>query len=266
MSRVLQAVARAPEGATRATIAKELDLPTSTVHRMVQSLLSLEFLDVGPNGETVHIGPAIVDAALRGSQPSTLSAALAPYLTQLADRVGESAFVSRFNQNQVELIAVYGPTRADAAYVHPARGPVPLHACSSAKAIFAFRDRAQVQQLLQEIHLEGLTANTVSDLREYFAELDEVRFRGYAECREEITRGVYSIAAPVETRLSDVRLSIGVTTLISRANDLGTDFFAKHVLDMARTLGTVISGYRDGYGLVTESAKSSASDGAVGAE
>mgnify|MGYP001557642064 CR=1 FL=1 len=190
-------------------VAECLDLPKSTVHRIVNMLLSLGLLSMSTQKGSVILGKNLVDMVLRALQTPDLHALLLPTFTRVANSVGATAFLARFDGNQVELIDIFPPTHEDIPYFNPGKGVRPAHACSSAKAILGFYDPAIVRAAVNS-PMKHFTQSTIVDLDTYMAELSQVREQGFAECQEEMEQGVYSIAIPVFASKGAPEFSIGL--------------------------------------------------------
>jgi DNA-binding IclR family transcriptional regulator len=109
----------------------------------------------------------------------------------------------------VEIVHVETPDTG-VSYLHPGLGKRPLHACSCSKAVAAFSPglfRAG------EMHgrLKAYTEFTLTDVHDLEAEFEIIRSRGFAECVEEIERGMCSVAAPLAQHGPGATMSIGAT-------------------------------------------------------
>lgn len=194
--------------ATVADICAHSGLPTPSAYRLVQGLVSAGLL------EPSHRGQLAIGARLRRitqsdhSDPAILEV-IAPRLAQAAREHGAAFFLSRLRGQSVEIIHVETPATG-VSYLHPGTGKRPLHACSCAKAIAAFSPA-----LLSESGLKGqlraYTEQTITRLVDLEAELAVIRSKGYAECVEELERGICSVAAPLAETGPGAALSIGAT-------------------------------------------------------
>jgi DNA-binding IclR family transcriptional regulator len=85
----------------------------------------------------------------------------------------------------------------------------PLYAGSSGKALLAFLDPTEQEQVLNEIEFVAFTPLTVTDRRELERNLASVRGQGYAHTFGELDNGVQAVGAPIWNHLN--RLEGGVT-------------------------------------------------------
>ncbi|WP_234998906.1 IclR family transcriptional regulator C-terminal domain-containing protein [Ruegeria sp. AU67] len=145
------------------------------------------------------------------SDPALLEV-IAPILATGARNYGAAFFLSRLRGNWVEIIHVATP-ETGVSYLHPGVGKRPMHACSCAKAIAAVSP-----ELLSHGELNGqlkrYTEHTITSGKDLAKELDVIRAKGYAECIEELERGISSVATTLGKTGVGSTLSIGATASV----------------------------------------------------
>ncbi|WP_277752877.1 IclR family transcriptional regulator [Thermomonospora catenispora] len=109
---------------------------------------------------------------------------------------------------------------------------LPLHATGVGKVLLAFADPARREEIISA-GLSAHTARTVTDPGRLRSELAEVRRRGYAITREEMTAGSCSAAAPVRDGSGRV---IAALSLVARSGAADPRRLAPAVLAAARAL------------------------------
>ena len=192
--------------ATVADICSHSDLPKPTAYRLVQDLVGAGLLEPVARGRFV-IGSRLKRIAHSDQSDRVLLETIAPVLKQAASRHGAAFFLSRLRGRAVEIIHVETPDNG-VSYLHPGLGRRPLHACSCSKAVAAFSPDLLVARNLQG-RLKAYTEFTLTRVEDLEAELDVIRQRGYAECVEEIDRGMCSVAAPLGRTGIGATMSIG---------------------------------------------------------
>ena len=125
------------------------------------------------------------------------------------------------------------------SFLHPGLGPRPLHACSCSKAVAAFSEEPLLAEGLKG-RLKSYTEFTKTRAEDLEAEFAVIRDRGYAECVEEIERGMCSVAVPLARGGPGASMSIGAAgsaRVFSRAfrAEIGAD-----LADMAGRLSGVL--------------------------
>ncbi|WP_050930391.1 IclR family transcriptional regulator [Aestuariivita boseongensis] len=197
--------------ATVADICAHTDLPKPTAYRLVQDLVSSGLLEAPARGEFV-IGTRLKGIMVSDHSDRALLELIAPVLASAATDYGAAFFLSRLRGHFVEIIHVATP-ETGVSYLHPGMGKRPLHACSCAKAIAAVSP-----ELLSHDELSGqlkqYTERTITNRKDLAKELDAIRVKGYAECVEELERGISSVATTLAKTGIGSTLSIGATASV----------------------------------------------------
>ena len=194
--------------ATVADICDHSDLPKASAYRLVQDLVGAGLLEPVARGQ-FSIGTRLKRIVQSDQSDRTLIDVVVPTLRQAATTHGAAFFLSRLRGRAVEIIHVETPDTG-VSFLHPGLGKRPLHACSCSKAVAAFSPDLLLAQGL-EGQLKSYTEFTLTRVEDLEAELAVIRRRGYAECVEEIERGMCSVAAPLGHTGPGATMSIGAT-------------------------------------------------------
>ncbi len=203
-------VARQDTGMTYSEIVAALDLPKSTVHRILKDLTELGYLNFNP--ETKRYFGSLQLAALGAEVMShfQLRDHVRPSLLELHRKTDHTAnlavldgtmgvFVDKIESKDfgIKLFSEIGKT-------------FPLHCTGLGKALLAFSSNDTVAKLL-ETPLKAITEKTIIDPEAFKRELALIRKRGYALDNEEITRGIMCTAAPVFGFNGELVCAISIT-------------------------------------------------------
>jgi DNA-binding IclR family transcriptional regulator len=194
--------------ATVAEICAHSDLPKPSAYRLVQDLVSVGLLEPVGRG-TFMIGTRLKQVTHSDQSDRALLDLIAPILKQAAAQFGTAFFLARLRGKSVEIIHVETPYTG-VSYLHPGLGKRPLHACSCSKAVAAFSPDLFLTGEM-EGRLRAYTEFTLTNVHDLEAEFEIIRQRGFAECVEEIERGMCSVAAPLAPSGPGATLSIGAT-------------------------------------------------------
>ena len=190
---VLRAVATGPAGISE--VARRVDLPTSTVARLLGTLEALGAVRRVGDGVTYRVGPAVAELATAADPSSGLVAAARLFLVELVDEVRETAGISVLDGDEVLYL-----DHVDAALQVQIRDwsgtRLPLHVVSSGLVLLAHRPLEEIDAYLSR-PLEAFTARTVTAPAAIRRRLEEIRDAGFAWTAEELHDGLTSVAAPV---------------------------------------------------------------------
>lgn len=191
-ARVLRILGAQRTGLSLTELAEAVQLPKSTIHRIVHALRDEELVIVASSGK-VHIGPAIgrLGAADRGVRREEVR----PHLERLSRELGETVDLSVLDGSELRFIdQIAAPHRLRA--VSEVGATFPLHCTANGKALLAALPRASAAALLPA-RLQAFTGNTITSRTDLWAELDRVRQTGAGFDREEHQRGISAVAMVV---------------------------------------------------------------------
>ncbi|WP_164661007.1 IclR family transcriptional regulator [Tropicibacter sp. Alg240-R139] len=236
LTSILEIVGQKGE-ATVAQICTHADLPKPSAYRLVQDLVSADLLTPSARGRFA-IGARLKRITLRDLSDPALLEVITPVLARAATDQGAAFFLSRLRGQRVEIIHVATPENG-VSYLHPGLGKRPLHACSCSKVIAAFSPELLSKHDLQG-RLKKYTESTITNLQDLETEFDVIRKQGYAECVEELERGMCSVAAILTETGPGATLSIGATASTRVFNDAAREEIGRTLQAMSRKLSTTL--------------------------
>ncbi|EMA47311.1 transcription regulator [Halococcus morrhuae DSM 1307] len=193
-------------------LADALDLPVSTVHSHLSTLVEAEYL-VQCDG-TYDLGYRFLEVGGHRRHRTRLFEYAKPKVDQLATEFGD----------EVSLCVA---DRDLGAHIYISRGEeairtdtftgirLPLYATATGKAILAQLSPEHLEAILGEIELISLGPNTITSEDDLHNDLDRIRHDGTAYDRQERLEGIHGVAAPIP-RPEGPSAAIGVTGPISR--------------------------------------------------
>lgn len=208
-AQVLRAIREIPGGASQAELSEKLDLPKTTVHRILTALEEEELIvDGGGARPRYRIGPEVMRLAAAAERD--LVGHLHPQLVELSAETGETIDLSVLQRGQVMFIdQVEGSHRLRA--VSAVGETFPAHACAPGKALLAALPLSRMEGQLPP-RLEVFTAKTISTHSAFREELDRVRSRGLAFDHEEHNEGISAVGVAIEMDGVPMAVSIPVPT------------------------------------------------------
>jgi DNA-binding IclR family transcriptional regulator len=196
-------------------ISRRLTLPKSTCHRLLTALEAHGFLTRDAAGRGYRLGYQLLHWGMLAQTTLDLRNEALPILHLLAAGTGETAILSVRDGNVgicLEMVESNHPVRLTMRVGRR----ILLHAGASSKVLWAFLPDAEIRQILREIELRPLMANTLTDPEKIYQELMNIRARGYATSFEETDVGAMGIAAPVYDHTGRAVAGIGIAAPIAR--------------------------------------------------
>lgn len=195
-----------------ADLAAASGLPKPTVHRILQTLVRHGFARTDGQGSYVG-GPRILSLAGRFLQRLDIADQVRPILRELQERSGWTVHLALLSGDE----AVYVTKLEGAKPYHLASRvgmSLKLHCTSIGKAILAAMSDEEVRAIVGRTGLVARTPHTLTDEAALFAELRDVRRRGYAEDHEENEAGVHAVGAAVFDHTGEVLGGISTASLV----------------------------------------------------
>jgi len=178
-----------------AKISTRLDMPKSTTHNLLNTLLSRGLVEKTDDGRYA-LGPAIIALTQSVRVNVELRDRAAPLLRELADACQESVYLAVLdNDHALYIYAIESPLRLLARTAVGDR--VTLHCTSLGKAILSGLPVEEVESIVSRVGLPKFTETTITDLDALKKELEQMRTQGYAVDRGEHETGTYCIGTPI---------------------------------------------------------------------
>lgn len=181
-------------------------LPKPSVYRLVQDLVAVGLIEPIAKGR-FSVGSRLTRIVRSDQSDPALVDMIGPLMMQAAKENGVAFFLARQRGSAVEIIHVETPDHG-VSYLHPGLGKRPLHACSCSKALMAFNPKLDTLCNLEN-RLKAYTEFTLTGIEDLNLEFEKIRDTGYAECVEELERGMCSVAAPINLPGLEVTIAIG---------------------------------------------------------
>jgi DNA-binding IclR family transcriptional regulator len=237
---IFELLVRHRDGMSLSEICAVLDLPKSSGHALLMTLIKRGYLREGRRERTYRLGPALFEIG---------SAYIAG-----TDLVGDGqAIVSAVARSCDETVHLAVLDGADVLYVAKEEGTrtirmvsavgkrFPAHGTGVGKMLLSvLDDGALAERFPDGIPLTPLTACTITDPRALRAEVAAIRARGYAFDSEESTPGLSCVAAPVYGAAGSMVAAMSIAVPSVRFNPARRDELLALVLSEARRLSTIL--------------------------
>jgi len=206
-------------GAGVSELATHLEIPKSTVHNYLSTLVQEEY--VVKDGPIYRVGIRSLEYGAYARAQLDIYEIAKPEVDELATTTGELANL---------MIEEHGR----GSYLHRARGEkavqveahvgtrVPLHGTALGKAILAYLPEERVDEIVDRHGLGEATSNTITDQAMLDKELSQVREKGVAFDDEERIGGLRCVAAPILSK--DDRI-LGAISVSGPSNRIRGDYF-----------------------------------------
>lgn len=209
MASVLDIILYVPNGITASELLHLLDIPKTTLYRLLSSMVKNELLSYFPETGNYTIGPKFtLTYVSMDERAARLRETAMPHLHALANQAEETVKLSVLSGLQSYTIATVESSRPLRISVDT--GAIfPLHAGATGKVLLcAFNDTA-LQRYFKS-YGTAYTDATITDINEMKKELEIIRKRGYATDIGEYMPEICAVAAPVTDLSGQIIAAISI--------------------------------------------------------
>lgn len=217
---ILDLLDKSDEDYTVTEIHTRLDIPKATAFMILNVLESHNVVKKSKHGR-YSLGPKIYTLGMSYMTKMDLKKIAKPHLEQLSKETGFATHLGIIAENQLLFIDKVEIQSFIKFNTFPGMR-TDLHSTSMGKAIIAFLDEEEKNQIVDTIEMGRYTPNTITDKNKLKEFLSRIRETGYAIEDEEGEIGVRCIGAPIFDIDKKVVAAVSVTALKS---DLTVDLF-----------------------------------------
>lgn len=240
--KLIEALANSEEPRGVTSLASELELTKSNVHRLLATLQMQGYVrHVGVNGAYGLTSKLWELGALVTSRLELSQVAQEP-MAALAAKTAETVHLSILDGCEVVYINKIESLQAIRAYSRIG-GRAPAWCVATGKALLAHMPAQMIDALAPR--LSAFTPTTLVDRDALVREFERIRGLGYAINRGEWRADVCGIASPVWDNSVKVVAAIGISGPAARLKQAKLKAYAPEVVQAASTISTAL-GYRRG--------------------
>jgi DNA-binding IclR family transcriptional regulator len=236
---ILNFVAGQLKAVSAADIAKSLDLPLPTAHRLIGNLEDRGFLQRAPGTKRFVVGNKLVTLAGKTIGSAFRSARRHAVLQAVAMEIGEQCEIGIVRNNAVVYVDSVRVPVPHGLQFDPASG-APLYCTSTGKIYMSLLPIRARERLVNSLIMEKHTERTITDRGALLAVLEETKRTGWAKTNEEFVKGVVGCAVPIMSPDGVLIACLGVSVPVARVSFAELDRFRDPLLQASRLLSETI--------------------------
>jgi IclR family KDG regulon transcriptional repressor len=187
-----------------AEIAKALNMDPGTVAGLVYTLKLNKYLDQNLTNRKYRLGLKLVERASLLLRHIDLRKIATPYLEELLRDQNEVVYIERlFGDHSLGIRSELGKR-------------APLHSTALGKVILAHMDQHEARNILTDYDFIPVTRFTITDQKQFLAEIERIRESGFAIDEQENEIGGRCIAAPIYNNDGNVVAAVSISVPIQR--------------------------------------------------
>ena len=191
-------------------ISEELKLYPSTVHRILNTLKSRDYVEKDPITEKYRLGPKMVKFAMARLDQKDLAQEVMPYLKELVYQCHETVHLGVLEDGEVLYIATEEPPQT-IRMVSKVGARAPAHCTALGKVLLSALSESERNKIIKSRGLRRFTERTITDERKLQRELLKIKEQGFAIDRKEYEKDVRCIATFVKDHQGKVVAAISIS-------------------------------------------------------
>ncbi len=194
------------------TIARDLWLPPSTVHRLLHLLMEQGFVERGMRFQNYCVGPELFRLSSLISRKMALAELADPVMKRMSAESGEFSMLCLYLPTEHSLTLVHTVAAAHPlTYNAEMFTPMSIAWGASGRAILASLSENEIREIYQETGPSPVTGEVLPPYPQFRADLQTVKEQGYARTRGQKIAGAVGLASPVRGASGKVVASLCLT-------------------------------------------------------
>jgi len=229
---LLELLAKSDEPLGVTDLAGRLDLGKSNVHRLLQTLVALNYVQKTDGAGYIatlrmwEFGSSIVSRIV-------LRDVAQPHMRRLSTLTKEAVHLSQYEHGEVIYLDKIESKEPVRAYTQLG-GRAPAYCTATGKIIMAYLSETEIRQVYETV--QKCTPNTVTDVDAFLAQCAEARHRRYALNTGEWRSDVIGLASPIADRSGAVVSAIGISAPAGRLGADDIERYAPELVEAGRDI------------------------------
>jgi DNA-binding IclR family transcriptional regulator len=200
-------------------IAKETEIHKSTVFRFLNTLEDLGYISKSTKDEHYFLTSKMNNFHSTSSIEGILLEEGVHIVETIAKHTKETVHLAKLDNNKLTYLHKVESTQtlrvSTSSYVS---GEAPLYCTGLGKAILAYLNKNEINQIINEFKYYKFTDNTIESNEELLQELELIRKRGYSIDNEEHEIGIMCVSSPILVRGEPIA-AISISGPVQRMKD-----------------------------------------------
>ncbi|NLS20332.1 IclR family transcriptional regulator [Rhizobium sp. P40RR-XXII] len=236
---ILDFVAGQLKAVTAADIAKNLDLPLPTAHRLIGNLEARGLIQRATGTKRYVVGNALVVLAGKTIGSAFRTARRHAVLQNVAAEIGEQCEIGIVRNNVVAYVDSIRVTAPQGLQFDPGHS-APLYCTSTGKIYMSMLPAKAREKLVRSVRMEKHTDRTITDPDSLLRVLEQTRSAGWARTNEEYVKGVVGCAVPILAPDGTLIACLGVSVPAARVSYEELERFREPLMNAAILLSETI--------------------------
>jgi IclR family acetate operon transcriptional repressor len=194
--KIIEYLATSQDWVSLRTMARDLDINTAAVYRVLNSLKESGYVQKHPVDSRYQLTLKIAWVSAQVLEKLQLRQVAHPFMERLTSLTNETTHLAILDGNEFVYI-----DKVDNKQAMRMRSRVgqrgQLHSTAVGKSLLAFLPEDELPKFLAHLTFQPVTNNTITDKNTLLAQLEQIRRLGYATDDEENEIGIRCIGSPI---------------------------------------------------------------------
>lgn len=239
---IIELLARENREMSLTEIAQAMGWPKSTVHGLLATLRTYEYMDQNSQNGCYRLGVRLFELGNVVGRSWNVRAMAVPAMQQLSNTLGEMVQLATEDKGEVLYLEKVDSLRM-MRIVSEIGARLPMHCSGLGKVLLAYKKPAEVSWILSKKGLPPMTRRTITDPAKLARELEKIREQGYGVDDQEIMEGLRCVAAPIRDWDGTVRYALSVSGFVGSMQGEHLEDAVRELLAASRKISQDM-GYR----------------------
>ena len=192
----MEYLSRSAQPRSLTDVAKAVGIPTGSASRYIRTLYDMGYVDQETSTRRYHLSTKAFKLGAHLLSSMDLRSRILPSMVEMTEKwnvTSQCAILDGTDIVYIERIKALNVVNLDLAV----GSHLPVDCTAMGRAILAHMDSDEAAQLVEKIDFMSHTPYTITDRKEFMAELSRTKARGYAINTEELALGLETLAAPI---------------------------------------------------------------------
>ena len=198
-------------------IARSVNLKVPTTQQILKTLQARQFLEFNEELRKYRTGLGLWLIAEKINPLSLLANKIKPYVNSVFNELGETVVVLALINMEVKVVD-WRQSRHSLAVILPDEDKVISlpHQLASGRVVLAFADKSYLEYYVKTLRFPEKGENMFRNQKDFLAEIQKIREKGYSLTENVIGSGIGAIAVPVFSGAGDFVAALACSVPLSR--------------------------------------------------
>ncbi len=237
---IIEFLASAPGGYSLNSISVAINLPKSTVHRLLATLTNRSYVMQDETTKNYKLTLRLYEISSHAFQTPDLLTICRPFLSELSESTNEAVHLVVRENNEVVYIYKADSSNSIVRMSSHVGLHNPMYCTGVGKAMLAYMPLEEVRAIWNSSEIVKYTANTIIDYERLLSELELIHLTGYAFDNEEHELGINCLAIPLFNYLNIPVAAISISVPATRFKQLDREKIIQNLLRIKENISHLL--------------------------